>query len=76
MSRHTNQKLSGPDLFQLNVEKLENLLLLDNDHMQNQTTIVNLPLNIDVIKALNKYLLTVPNKSSNSNTVNELYVLI
>ena len=44
--------------------------------MQNQTTIVNLPLNIDVIKALNKYLLTAPNKSSNSNTVNELYVLI
>ena len=39
---------SNPDIS--HAEKLENLLLLDNDHAENQTTIANLPSNIEVMK--------------------------
>ena len=72
---HKSEKLSRPDLFRLNgishAEKLENLLLVsDNYHTEKQTTIANLPSNIDVMKALNVNLETLPVKSSNSNTVN------
>ena len=74
---HKSEKLSRPALFRLisHAEKLENLLLLlNNDHTENQTTIANIPSNIDVMKDLNVNLETV--KSSNSSTVNELYVVI
>lgn len=55
---HKSEKLSRPDLFPLNgishAEKLEILLLLlYNDHTENQTAIADLPSNIDAIKALN-----------------------
>ena len=78
---HKSEKLSRPDLFRLNgishAEKLENLLsLLDNDHTENQTTIANLQSNIDTMETLNVNLETVLDKSNNSNTVNELYVVI
>ena len=65
---------SNPDIS--HAEKLENLLLLDNYHTEKQTTIANLPSNIEVIKPLNVNLETVPDKSSNSNIVNELCVVI
>ena len=72
---HKSEKLSRPDLFRLNgishAEKLENLLLVsDNYHTEKQKTIANLPSNIDVMKASNINLETLPDKSSNSNTVN------
>ena len=78
---HKSEKLSRADLFRLNgishAEKLENLLsLLDNDHTENQTTIANLQSNIDPMETLNVNLETVLDKSNNSNTVNELYVVI
>ena len=79
---HKSEKLSRPDLFRLNAishaEKLESLLLLDNynDHTENQTTIANLTSNIDVMKALSVNLETVPDKGSNSSTVNKLCVVI
>ena len=65
---------SNPDIS--HAEKLENLLLLDNYHTEKQTTIANLPSNIEVMKPLNVNLETVPDKSSNSNIVNELCVAI
>lgn len=65
---------SNPDIS--HAEKLENLLLLDNYHTEKQTTIANLPSNIEVMKPLNVNLETVPDKSSNSNIVNELCVVI
>ena len=65
---------SNPDIS--HAEKLENLWLLDNDHAENQTTIANLPSNIEVMKPGNVNLETVPDKSSNSNIVNELCVAI
>ena len=79
---HISEKLSRPDLFRLNAishaEKLESLLLLDNynDHTENQTAIANLTSNIDVMKALSVNLETVPDKGSNSSTVNKLCVVI
>ena len=65
---------SNPDIS--HAEKLENLLLLDNYHTEKQTTIANLPSNIEVMKPLNVNLETVPDKTSNSNIVNELCVVI
>ena len=45
-------------------EKIENLLLsLDNNHTENQTSIANLPSNIEVMKVLNVNLETVPEKA-------------
>ena len=80
---HKSEKLSRPTLFRLNAishaEKLESLLLLlgnYNDHTENQTTIANLTSNIYVMKALSVNLETVPDKGSNSNTVNKLCVVI
>ena len=78
---HKSEKLSRPDLFRLNGishgEKLENLLLVsDNYHTEKQTTIANLPSNIDVMKTPNINLETLPDKSSNSNTVNWLCVVV
>ena len=65
---------SNPDIS--HAEKLENLLLLDNYHTEKQTTIANLPSNIEVMKPLNVNLETVPDKTSNSNIVIELCVVI
>ena len=76
---HKSEKLSRPNLFRLHAEKLESLLLLldnYNDHTENQTTIANLTSNIYVMKALSVNLETVPDKGSNSNTVNKLCVVI
>ena len=65
---------SNPDIS--HAEKWENLLFLDNYHTEKQTTIANLPSNIEVMKPLNVNLETVPDKTSNSNIVIELCVVI